>query len=424
MDNDFKPAKRPAKSLRTVWDERGAKTTTPAEPKFETPEEAAARDDIGSNSRVVDEELPDTSMPSKPAKKPGSSWREKLTLHWPPGRKEYITAACLVLVIAAAIGGFFALQSEPPKPVAKSQPKKAAAPAPKTIASTLTGLQVDPTINQRPVTGVMIENSMEARPQSGLSEAGVVFEAVAEGGITRFLAVFQDTWPGDVGPVRSARPYYLHWALGFDANYAHVGGSPDALAAIKTLSVRDLDQFANAGAYRRVPHRAAPHNVYTSIEGLTELGKAKGLAISTYTGFERKSEAPSKQPNAKSVDLQLSGPQYNVHYDYVPATNSYNRSEGGAAHMDANGNRQISPKVVVAMVLPYSTSGKYSVYGTVGSGPVFVFQDGIVTTGQWAKASEKAQITFTDGTGKPLKLNPGQTWITAVADSSKVIYAP
>lgn len=409
MDSDFKPPKRPAKSLRNVLEERAAETSTPpAESPFQTPDEAAAQDVI----------------PAPKPPKSQRSWRERLTLHWPPGRKEYATAAVLLVVIGGIVAGVIAMQGDQPKPVATSQPKKVAKPAPKTVASTLTGLQVDPAVNQRPVTGVMIENSLDARPQSGLSEAGVVFEAVAEGGITRFLALFQDTWPSDIGPIRSARPYYLRWALGFDANYAHVGGSPDALADIKALGIKDLDQFANAGAYHRISARAAPHNVYTSVDTLVELGKSKGYTASTYSGFVRKNEAASSAPNAKSVDLQLSGPLYNVHYDYVPATNSYNRSEGGTAHMDANGNRQISPKVVVAMVLPYSVNGKYSVYGTIGNGPVSIFQDGIVTTGQWSKPTEKAQITFTDSAGKPLKLNPGQTWVTAVADGSKIIYAP
>ncbi|MCP5939883.1 DUF3048 domain-containing protein, partial [Klebsiella pneumoniae] len=86
-------------------------------------------------------------------------------------------------------------------------------PKPTTVANTLTGLQVAPDVNQRPVTGVMIENSTDARPQSGLDQAGVVFEAIAEGGITRFLALFQDTQPDYVGPVRSSRPYYVQWAL-------------------------------------------------------------------------------------------------------------------------------------------------------------------------------------------------------------------
>jgi hypothetical protein len=304
---------------------------------------------------------------------------------------------------------------------------KKAPPKPTTVPSTLTGVPVAPEVNQRPVTGVMIENSLAARPQSGLSEAGVVFEAIAEGGITRFLALYQDTQPADIGPVRSARPYFVKWALGFDAGYAHVGGSPQAMADIRALGVKDLDQFANSGAYRRVTTRSAPHNVYTTMANLNALEASKGYTTSTYTGFARSKKAtPAKVPTAKTVDLGISSALYNVHYDYIAATNTYNRSEGGAPHMDANGNKQISPSVVVALVVPFSiaSDGKHSVYQTIGSGQAFVFQDGNVTIGTWTKTSEKTQITFTDSAGKPLLLNPGQTWISAVAAAPKVTYAP
>ena len=295
---------------------------------------------------------------------------------------------------------------------------------PKTVPSTLTGLPVAPDINKRPVTGVMIENSQDARPQSGLSQAGVVFEAIAEGGITRFLALFQDQNPADIGPIRSARPYYVQWALGFDAGYAHVGGSPDGLALIKATGARDLDQFANSGSYHRISSRAAPHNVYTSIDALMQLETGKGYGTSTYTGFPRTKSVPAKVPAAKTVNFAISGPLYNVHYDYNAPTNSYNRSEGGAPQVDANGNKQISPQVVVGMVMPYSMNGKYSVYGVIGSGPAYVFQDGGVTIGTWTKADDKSQIKFTDGAGKPLKFIPGQTWLTALGSAANITYAP
>ena len=391
---------------------------------FRTPAETAAADDIGEPALAARVDLPEAA-PSKARR--GSDWRDKLALHWPPGRKEYITAA--VVVLLAAIGLFLVLHHSKPKPVVKAAVVKVA-PKPTTVASTLSGLQVDPKLNKLPVTGVMIENSTDARPQSGLGQAMVVFEAVAEGGVTRFLGLYQDTSPGSVGPIRSARPYYIQWALGFNAGYAHVGGSPDGLADIKAWGVRDLDQFANSGAYDRVASRPAPHNVYTSITRLNQLEASKGYTSSTFTGFVRKKEAPAKTPTARSINLTLSGPIYNAHYDYDAATNSYNRSEGGAPQIDANTNTQISPKVVVAMVVPMSrgaldaSGAYYSDYNVIGSGTAYIFQDGLVTTGQWTKSDNTTQITFTVAAGKPLELNPGQTWLTAVTDTSKVSSSP
>ncbi|HEY0891895.1 MAG TPA: DUF3048 domain-containing protein, partial [Cellvibrio sp.] len=282
-----------------------------------------------------------------------------------------------------------------------------------------------PELNNRPVIGVMIENSPEARPQSGLNQAGVVFEAIAEGGITRFLTLWQDTEADYVGPVRSVRMYYLQWAQGFDAPIAHAGGAADALAYIKSAGMKDLDQFANAGPYSRVKSRFAPHNLYTDITKLRELSVKKGWQNSTYTGFARKStEAPATTPTATSVDMVISGVNYNVHYDYDQASNSYKRVMAGKPHIDERSKAQLSPKVVVALVVPYNvaSNGIHSNYKTIGSGKAYVFQDGGVTEGVWEKTSPTSQITFGDANGAPLALTPGQTWITAVGAASNVSF--
>ncbi|HYH35879.1 MAG TPA: DUF3048 domain-containing protein [Candidatus Saccharimonadales bacterium] len=417
MESDFKPAKRSAKSFKTAAPQ--AKTDTEV---FRTPDEIAAGQSLDAPSART---LPEVDIVPKPDR-PKSGWKERLALHWPPGKKEYITAVVVVLLAGA---GMFALaqQDAKPQPVAKqAQKSQVKVVKPKTVPSTLSGLPVDPSLNARPVTGVMIENSPGSRPQSGLGDAGVVFEAIAEGGITRFLALYQDTAPGSVGPIRSARPYYAQWVLGFDAGYAHVGGSPQALADIRAWGVRDLDQFANGGSYQRIASRAAPHNVYTSIAALHQLEASKGWNSSNFTGFARKpKETPSKKPDVKGINLTISGPSYGVHYTYNSPTNSYNRTVGGAPHVDANTNTQISPKVIVAMVMPYSLAadGYHSNYATIGSGPVYIFQDGTLTTGQWTKAANASQFTFADAAGKPIKLNPGQTWLTVVGNPGNVAYA-
>jgi hypothetical protein len=421
MDPDFRPVKRPAKSLRATLEARSTSTPTPIANSFRTPEEVAALDAAGEPATPVE------PVPSKLAEI-SRGWRDKLHLSWPPGKREWLASLIIIVVCGSLVA--IILNKIESKPVVSAtrtvKPVKKVAPKPTTVPSTLTGIAVDPSLNQRPVTAVMIENSLDARPQSGLSEAGVVFEAIAEGGITRFMALYQDTAPADIGPIRSARPYYIEWALGFDAGYAHVGGSPEALADIKAWSVRDLDQFYNGGSYHRISSRAAPHNVYTAVDTLVQLQQGKGWPTSTYTGFTRKKADPAKQVTARTIDLKMSGPLYNVHYDYNPTTNSYNRSEGGAAHVDVNGSRQISPAVVVAMVVPYGfkSDGYHSDYQVVGSGPVYIFQDGVVSTGTWTKPDDRTQISFTDAAGKPLGLNPGQTWVTAVSAAGNVTSAP
>ena len=294
------------------------------------------------------------------------------------------------------------------------------------VPSSLTGLLVDPAVNNKPVIGVMIENSLDSRPQSGLAEAGVVFEAIAEGGITRFLALYQDTEPELIGPVRSARPYYVQWCGSFDCTYAHVGGSPEALAFIRSSGTKDMDQFANGGAYNRVSHRYAPHNVYTSSAKLQQLASSKGFTASTFTPFARKSDAPSKTPNATTVAVRISSKNYNSTYAYDAATNSYIRSQNDAPHTSVdskNAQLPIKPKVVVALTMGYGVaSDKHSQYATTGTGAGTIFQDGVATPITWAKADTKSPITFTNAAGAPVALNAGQTWVVAVANSSFVTH--
>jgi hypothetical protein len=389
---------------------------------FRTPEEVAAEP---AGPGAEDASLDPTPMPAKQPRSGWRKWNAFNRLNWPPGRKEWIIFfVVLLLLIAGGVG--YALTHKKP---ATLQPIPKVTDASKTVPSTLTGLPVDPIVNKRTVTGVMIENSTWARPQSGLGQAGVVFEAIAEAGITRFLALYQDTAPKNVGPIRSARPYFLRWDLAFDAGYAHVGGSPEALADINKWHVRDLNQFYNASYYHRISSRAAPHNVYTSIAKLNQLEVNKGYKTSSYTGFARKKKAfrPKNQPiTACSINFAISSAEYHVHYTYDPKTNSYNRSEGGVPHTDANGNKRIRPVVVIAMVMHYNLErdGYHSNYGVIGSGRAFIFQDGKVAKAIWVKKDNTSQLAFKDSQGKTVPLNPGQTWLTAVSSESQVTYSP
>lgn len=336
-------------------------------------------------------------------------------------------AAAIVILVG---GGVTYAMTRPAKventQLAKVAPKPKPTPPPPT--SPLTGMAVSAEDAKRPVTGVMIENTTFARPQSGLKEAGVVYEAIAEAGITRFLALYQEAKPANIGPVRSARPYYVDWAHSFDAAYGHVGGSPDALAKIKTDGVKDLDQFYNSAYYHRISSRDAPHNMYTNMTDLDNAKQQKGWTSSTFTSWPRKKDAPAKAAaiTAKTIDFAISGPTYNAHYDYAPETNTYNRSEGGEPHMDAESKTQLSPKVVIALVIPYSleSDGYHSNYQLTGTGSMVVFQDGTATKGTWKRSDGASQYEFSDEQGHPLKLDAGQTWLTAVSKAGDITYTP
>lgn len=350
---------------------------------------------------------------------------------WKMSKKHRIIAVSgTTLAFALIISLFFVFfpHKEPPLVEAPAKVQAEPPPKPKTTASPLTGIQVAPELAARPVTAVMIENSIDARPQSGLQDAGVVFEAIAEGGITRFMALFQEGQPQHIGPVRSLRPYYIDFAAPFQASIAHIGGSPEALNQVRGGGFRDIDQFFNAGAYWRNSGRAAPHNVYTSFEKLDALNQGKGYSTSQFLPWTRKADQPAAPASVTKIDIRISSPLYNVHYDYESASNSYLRSEGGRPHIvtasasDAAG-QQLKPKVVIALVVPHNYSGKYSVYGIAGSGPAFVFQDGGLIQGTWTKADRGSQFAFKDAAGNPLALNSGQSWVSLVSSPGAVTYA-
>lgn len=421
MIDGFRAPKRPNNTdprIKEMTDK--IKVGDHSQDSFKPPQDVAAQEDQQNNPAAANPLLGQRPVVSPKGKRSFKEWLTGLNTK----QKILLTVAAVIITSGAIIGSYFLFfaESAPIPTVVKKQEKKED-PKPTTVASNMTGLQVDPSVNERPVTAIMIENSMEARPQSGLYQADVVFEAIAEGGITRFVALYQDSEPDYIGPVRSARPYYMQWMLGFDAAYAHAGGSAEALSLINQWRVKDLPHHNSY--FWRVNSRAAPHNLYTSIAKLREYETAKGFGKANYTPLPRKEkESKAATPTARTIDLNISSANYNVHYDYDPATNTYKRSEGGAPHTDEKSGGQIAPKVVVALIMPQGKNGIYYTYQTIGSGQVFIFQDGIVTTGTWKKDSNNANLTFTDANGAELKLNPGQTWFTALGETSRVTYAP
>lgn len=344
-------------------------------------------------------------------------------------KKKIIIITCVVVLVLALLSSvsiywFFIKKDSTPINHEPVQTKKSEV-AKKPI-SLLTGLELaSAELANRPVTGVMIENSPDARPQSGLTDAGIVYEAIAEGGVTRFLAIYQESQPQYIGPIRSARPYYLDFILPFNGSFAHVGGSPDALSDIKSLGVKDLDQFFNGDFFQRITSRYAPHNVYTSFAKLDELNKLKNNVFTKFTPFERKKDV-KQTPTASIIDISISGPLYSPRFEYDPVTNSYKRFQAGTPHIDEQSKVQISPKVVVVLVMDQTTmpDGYHTAYKDTGSGKMYVFQDGIVSEGTWEKSDRKSQFIFKDSNGLPMKLNAGQTWVSSVGSSSDISYKP
>ncbi len=308
---------------------------------------------------------------------------------------------------------------------------------------------------RRPLA-VMVENHTEARPQSGLSAADIIYEAVAEGGITRFMAIYYCNLSDvQVGPVRSARTYYLDWLEEYSALYAHVGGAntpgpADALGQIIKYKIHDLNQFSIGFPvfwrdYQRLGRAVATeHTMYSTTQKLWEVGAKRGWTATDSAGIRwDKNFAPWKFKEEKSptgssakagvatskitVNFWQNQPQYSVEWNYDASSNLYKRKNGDD-HMDLNNKQQLAAKNIIVQFQRESNANDgypgnvHLLYQTSGSGKALIFQDGQVIEGKWVKSSRVSRTKFVDKNNREIELNKGQIWIQTVPEGSKVTY--
>lgn len=309
---------------------------------------------------------------------------------------------------------------------------------------------------RRPLT-VMIENHQDSRPQSGLSRADVVYEAVAEGGITRFLAVFYCAASAEevtIGPVRSARTYFLDWAseYGDYPLYAHVGGAniagpANALGQIESYGWlakgNDLNQFAIGFPvfwrdYERLGHPVATeHTMYSTTEKLWEVAQKRGLNAQddegnrwdkNFVSWKFKQEAPKEKRGEITkieFDFWKGYKDYSVAWEYDRETNLYRRFNGQQPHKDLNNNEQLTAKVVIVQFMEEKgpiDELKHMLYKTTGRGKAIIFQDGEVIAANWAKAKRQERTKFFNNQGKEIEFNGGQIWIEILPIGREVNY--
>lgn len=304
---------------------------------------------------------------------------------------------------------------------------------------------------QRRPLAVMIENHIEARPQSGLSTADVLYEAVAEGGITRFMALFYCNLKDiQIGPVRSARTYYLDWLSEYDALYAHVGGAntpgpANALGQIIDYDIKDLNQFSIGFPvfwrdYQRLGHPVATeHTMYSTTAKLWEVGAKRGYVATDSAGIRwdknfvswkfKDDPEPSGAGQVREITVNFWESQtgYQVVWSYDQETNSYKR-RNGENHIDLNNREQLGAKVIIVQFQRESNANDgypgniHLLYATSGSGRALIFQDGQATEGKWIKSSRIARSKYVDSSNKEIAFLRGQIWIQTVPEGSKVSY--
>lgn len=297
---------------------------------------------------------------------------------------------------------------------------------------------------KRPLA-VMIENHVDARPALGTSRADVIYEAVAEGGITRFLAIYLCQEAGDIAPIRSARTYFLDWLLEYDAAYAHVGGAntpgpADALSQIRQYGIRDMDQFGlGFPTYWRGTDKLAPHNVHSTTKKLWEAAEERGYGPKDEEGspwsknfitWKFKEDATLETRGDQKpivVPFWTQAPDYTVTWKYDKNANSYLRFHGETAQQDPLTKEQIGAKnVVVQFQVERQANDGYPdghlLYGTKGTGNALIFIDGKAIKGKWIKKDRTSRTSFVDEKGNEVQFVRGLIFVETVPVGNTVEY--
>jgi len=363
------------------------------------------------------------------SKKPNLFERLKVGFGKPKNRLIIIIVMVALIIIFSTLG-FYLLRRDdtitPPPTEAKNETPVVEEVKPLLYQAPLDGLMVDKENADRHPLAVIIENHVDARPQSGLTQASVVYEAITEGGITRFMALYGTTVAEKAGPIRSARTYFVDWAMGYSAYLSHVGGNIDALDMIKSARVLDLDQFAYSdcsNVYCRDYSRkvALEHTMYGFPKALYDeanrLGYQKANNFTIYKFKDEPTvEATATLPESQTVLVKFSSANFDVRFDYDKATNSYKRSLAGKPHLDAVTKEQITAKNVIVMsVKREAVRTRINEDGykmtTVGSGNADIFMDGKRITATWKKTSSGEREMFFDENGQEIVFNRGKFWI-------------
>jgi hypothetical protein len=308
---------------------------------------------------------------------------------------------------------------------------------PRTEESPLNGLlftksEMDELMKRRPVA-VMVSNHAQARPQSGITDADVVYETLAESGITRYMAIFWSQGPKKVGSIRSARQYFLEWLSPYDPIYIHDGcASTDdprtnACGNIYAYNIKDI---STTGSWRwNDGVRFAPHNEYNSVVAAWDYAKTRSWDDfpKNFESWKFKNDADKDQRgDAYRYKVVFhnrlnNGGLYDAIWQYDATTNSYRRWIGGQVDIDQETNTQVTAKVVVIqetdLTPSYDNKGRI-IIDTIGQGDATILMDGKEINGSWKKSNRTDRTTFFDSSGNEIEFNRGRIWIAVITQST------
>ena len=307
-------------------------------------------------------------------------------------------------------------------------PSPTPAPTPTLVPAPLTGLPVTETAAVQHPVAVMVDDHEDARPQSGFNSASIVWQAPAEGGIPRYMMIFQDGIPAGVGPIRSAREYFIDWASEWHAVYVHIGGSPQAMTTLRTSGQGQL--VYNADGFRfdgsdmwRIKERFAPHNLYTDGAHLRAMAKAVGAPDGAISPVWQFGPTPRSEYPPTGTTIVLRYPYETITYRYDPAARTYRRyiNDSTSPQIDAADGREVRPVNVVVLRMQFGPLNdghplKHRLEAQdVGSGEAIISTAGQVIHGTWKKAASDAPTLLYGPDGAPVVLAPGQTFVQVMA---------
>jgi hypothetical protein len=339
--------------------------------------------------------------------------------------------------------------SAPASPSASPSPSSSPSPSPTPeIHEDLSGIPTTAALAHRYPIAVMIDDSPAARQQAGLSFASIVWQAPVEGGIARYMAIFQSGTPPRIGPVRSARLYFVRWAAEWTAVYLHAGGPPPLRSYLAGSQKLVLD--VNGRATSRLSFRAAPHNLYTDGQRLRNFAERAKRATSERLAFDPaepgrlqpfSDAAPEADRGPDGGTIRVTYTSEKVTYRYDRASNTWLRSVDGREQHDAlaTANRgngtvgagpRIAPTTVVVMVVPIrrSTAIEGPALGrletdSIGTNAAWVFADGRVTKGTWRKRTPTDRTRFFDAGGREVVFPRGQVFVQVVPKVSAATFS-
>ncbi len=328
------------------------------------------------------------------------------------------------------------VETPEPEPVAVVEPAPEAEPDPAPLP------EPEPTGPQAPLTGVptdeelqrsiavQFDNHFGARPQSGLARADVVYEILAEGRITRYMAVFHSEMPEIIGPVRSTRPYFIDAALPFDPLYVHVGGSMQGLTDVINLKMADIDALSSGGGvFWREKHKKIPHNMYTNPEVIYAEADRKGFRTTYDVDFLHFEKNPGALEEAgTTLQVVYKTPSsadpvgYVARWVYDEEEGAYVRWVNGEPHVDEiDGEPLVFENVLVQFTSHriIDDVGRRQL-GTVGTGEGFFYRDGMREPVTWEKSSRREPTRWTDVHGEPIVAKPGKTFVQIVETGREI----